>query len=261
MYPTSPLQPEVPLDAPLAPRTPSERARRLVFRYAGMQAALLWIGLAFAGFGAIFPVVFCWGLPVDVLLELEGREALGTVVDTRLNRSVTINDEHPTSIRFTYEIDRVVHEGVSSVLEPDLAELPPGAEVALEVSPRNPRWARIAGTTYSTFGWFASFSLLFPLIGVGLLFFAVRSNRREIRAFTWGTPTRGEISSAGLDHSTRINNRHPYKIEWKFRADGRTFSGSISSMEPSDLEPFASSGRICVLYDPDNPKVNTLYVE
>jgi hypothetical protein len=43
--------------------------------------------------------------------------------------------------------------------------------------------------------------------------------------------------------------------------EGRTFKGSISSLKLPLIEPLMKREELVVLYDPQNPKINTCYVE
>ena len=105
-----------------------------------------------------------------------------------------------------------------------------------------------------------SWLVLFPIIGCWLTFYAVRSNRREIHAFRDGTAVLARVSFTGYDTSTSVNHRHPFKLGWQFDVRGKMFEGSITSMEKSELEDFAAGKEVVVLYAPENPAINTLWV-
>jgi hypothetical protein len=104
----SPRQPRRRLalsSIPPSPRPPSPRARRLIFRYQGKQLVMLILGVVFLLFGSIFPVVFGWGLPVDLAIAVSGTTVQGKGLDARVNHSVRINRAHPTLVRFSYELE------------------------------------------------------------------------------------------------------------------------------------------------------------
>jgi hypothetical protein len=110
------------------------------------------------------------------------------------------------------------------------------------------------------FGPEALFALLFPLIGVASVVAGVRSNRRAVRAFTHGTPIRARVSFRGPDHSVRINGRNPYKVAWKFQVNGREYSGSLSHMSRSAPDELLEAEELIVLYDPQDPRSNTVWI-
>lgn len=268
MLPVQPQPPSQPLRVPGAsrvpppPRTPSAAARRLIFRYQGTQLVFLLVGTIFTAIGCILSTVSCWGLPVDLALAFTGKEAQATVLSTELNRNVRINHQHPTRIRFRYQVDGKSFDGESSTLDADLLRAAEsGAGIPIEVLPSQPSFARVKGTTYSSFGYAVCFVLIFPLLGGALLFVAVRSNRREIRAFTQGLCVPGRILSKGPDLSTRINGRHPFKVDWEFSVQGTRYKGSLSFLDDQAAGAFDELEEVPVLYDAAAPDVNTIFVD
>lgn len=247
---------------PPPPREPSPRARELIFRYQASQGILLLCGGLFAAIGILLALPFCWNLPGDVIIAAAGREQRGRVLSRELDRSTKINGESPTLIRFTYSVDGQRYEAVSSTLDREvIRSAAPDSMIPIQVAGANPRWARMAGTTRSAFGYFGLLVLLFPAIGFLLIGFAVRSNRREIRAFVHGQPVLARVVKFGLDLSTRINRRHPFEVRWEFRVEERIYSGSLSSMSMLALEDLGKAQEIVVLYDQANPSINTAWVD
>src|SRR5438477_8179529 len=188
---------------PPPPREPSPRARELIFRYQGGQKILLLVGAIFTAVGLALAVPFCWRVPGDLAIATRGTAQHGRVLSSEIDRSVTINGRHPTRIRFSYSVAGQRFEGESSTLDRELIQSArQDASIPIQVAGLNPQWARVAGTTRSMFGYWGIFVLLFPALGLVLLGFAVRSNRREIRAFVQGTPVPAKKVFAGPDLST-----------------------------------------------------------
>lgn len=245
-------------EVPPAPRTPSPEARHLVFGYRGGQGVMLLVGIGFLVIGLILSTVFCWGLPVDAAILFSKRETTGTILHAETNLSTKVNGRRPTAVRFEYEGGGQRWQGESDTFEIKADQTGP---VAVEYAALNPSWGRLAGETYSTFGYLGLLTLLFPALGALITRHAVRSNRREIRAFTHGRPVLARVTFRGLDHSTSVNGRHPFLMRWEFRTDtGANGHGSISSMELQDIKAFGEAEQVVVLYDPADPKANTLYV-
>jgi hypothetical protein len=243
---------------PPAPRTPSPRARQLIWRYQGGQLVLLILGLSFLAFGLIFTTAFAWGAPGDLALTYSSHAVTGHVISAHENRSVSINGQHPTVIQFRYrDDDGSEHEGSSSTLDPGSLSTIAGAEIPIEVSGS---FSRVRGTSYSTFGPWGLLALIFPLAGAILAWFAWRSNRREIRAFRDGRPILAKVVESGFNRSVRINGRNPYLIRWEFTVAGEAFHGSISAIDEELLRDLMKQEQIAVLYDPMNPSVNTVWV-
>ena len=250
-------------EVPAAPRRPSLRARRLIFRYTGRQFVLALVGAIFLVVGLGLLVPFCWGLPSDFAIALTKREVTGQVLRTQ-RASYTVNDESPTTVFYRYEYGGQVYESSSDVYagaQPSPSDIEAGrSAVTVELAALHPAFARIAGTHNAWFGVFALPVLLFPLLGGLLLTFAIRSNRREIRAFVHGEPVLARVVSVGEDHSTSINGKHPLVISWEFRVGGEVYAGSLSSMRYLELEEFLDAQELVVLHDPERPQINTLYV-
>ena len=247
-------------NVPPAPREPSPRARRLIFRYAGSQAVLLWIGLVFLAIGLPMGAVFCWYVPAELALVAMAKPGTAQVVSSEIDGNTTINGHSPTRIVFKLEAGGRTVEADSMSTSSSFESLKKGDTVEVDYVPMRPQWARVHGTSFSIFGFWGLFVLIFPGVGGALLFFAVRSNRREIRAFRFGTPATARMIFAGPDTSTTLNGRHPFQVVWSLERNGEKYEGSISSMDPTELESFAQSQELVVLYDPENPAINTLWI-
>lgn len=251
-----------PVYVPTSPREPSERARELIFRYQGSQFVVLLAGVMSLAIGGALAAVFDWHLPEDVAISLSGHASTGRVVDTEVEQNVTINGRHPMLIQFRYDVDGREHMGSSNALDHDIiASAKPDTEVPIEVASLNPGWARVRGTTASYLGLFGFLVLLAPALGAILTFFAVRSKRREIRAFINGQPITARVVFAGTETRVKMNGRNPFVVRWEFSVEGRTFKGSVSSMERALIERLMRRKELTVLYVPDNPRVNTVYVD
>lgn len=244
-------------DVPPAPRTPSPEARHLVFGYRGNQGIKLIVGIGFLVIGLIIATVFCWGLPMDAAIDLSRRETRGTILQAVTATGARTGSRPPTRVRFQYEAGgtRWTGEAITFAIDHDQT----GA-IAVEYASLNPAWGRLAGETYSTFGYLGALSLIVPLLGGLIAYFAVRSNRWEIRAFTRGVPVLARVTFRGQDHSTKINGRHPFLLRWEFNTDKGVFKGSISSLQLLDIKAFGEADQLVVLYDPADPRANTIFV-
>lgn len=231
----------------------------MIFRYQGTQKIMLIIGIVFTLVGVPITALFGLATMGDVLISTSGKKTTGAVSDWRTMSNVKVNGRHPTEISFTYDVDGQKRSGTCATLDDELIEgLRQNGRVDVEYAGS---FARIAGTTFSTVGFVGLIGFIFPLAGVLMAFFAIRSNRREIAAFTHGTLVHGTIASSGFDYSAQMNGSHPYKIVWEFSVDTDVYTGSLSSMEPSELNEYVVGRQVGVLYLAENPKVNTLYID
>lgn len=240
---------------PSPPRRPSPRARKLLLGYQGSQGVLLSIGLIFMAMGLPMGVLFTWGLPMDVALSVAGRTTEGVTTGCDLVRNVTVNDAHPTRTTFTYHVDGQSLTADSSSLDPTCKVEAP---VQVQYLPGAPTVARVEGTSRSFFGFFGLFTLIFPVVGAGLAYGGWRSNEREKRAYRLGVPLYARVTFQGLDHSTKVNGRHPHVVKWTFDMNGKPYTGSYSRMDP--IPEMLTPGQVLVVADRKDPTQNALWV-
>jgi hypothetical protein len=108
---------------------------------------------------------------------------------------------------------------------------------------------------------FMGIGLVFVVVGLSLFLGATSARRRKERAFRIGEPAAGKVVFLGIDRHTRINGAFPYQLKWEFSAGAGNYTGSISSMNEQALKELPQNGEVPVLYDPANPRNNTLYVD
>jgi hypothetical protein len=243
----------------MPPRRPSPRAKRLIFAYQGGQKVLLIIGTAFLLMGVPFTAVFTWRLPSDVLFAFGTRTTMASILPAA-PLSPEADGRPVAGARYAYAWGDRMHSGpVDSLAFAAPTDLPP--VVPIEVSTLVPSVARLLGATLSPFGFLGVFTLVFPIVGLGLFVSAVRSNRREKRAYVRGQPVTAQVVRAGPDPTTTINGRHPFKVDWEFRVADAVYTGSLAHMDASELRDLADAKQVTVLYDPDDPSANTAWIE
>lgn len=103
--------------------------------------------------------------------------------------------------------------------------------------------------------------IIFLSVGLPMLLWAVYSNNREIHAFTRGTPIAAKVIFVGHDRSVRMNRQHPILVQWEFTVADRRFTGKISSLNHDHMAPLMGQKELPVLYDPQDPTINTIYLE
>lgn len=247
---------------PPAPRSPTPLARELIFGYQGGQNALRIIGAVFLALGIPFIFIFGGGILTDLTITATGQAATGTVVATRVVTSVEVNGAHPVGIQYRYDVSGEKYEAESYTLDTSILSVATaGATVPVEIVPMAPSWSRMKGTKSSKMGYAALFAFIFPIIGAAMLFYVIRANRREIRAFREGVAIKGLVVKRGEDTTTEINGKHPYEIIWEFYVDGKAYKGKLSNMNAMILQRALPDDEVTVLYDPKSPVVNTVWIE
>lgn len=247
---------------PRPPRKPTPLARDLIYGYQGTQSALRLIGVIFLLLGLPLLLFLGDGLLTDFALSVSGESAMATVTGTRVVTSVEVNDEHPIEIKYKYTIAGTDYEGASYATGGDvLFEAQTSSSIPIEILSSAPSWSRVKGTTSGKMGFAAIFLFIFPLAGAGMFGAAVRSNRREIRAFRDGIAIKGLVVKRGPDETTEINGKNPHEVVWEFQVDGTNYKGKLSHMNPVVLNQALPDNEVTVLYDARDPRVNTVWID
>ncbi len=109
---------------------------------------------------------------------------------------------------------------------------------------------------------FLLFGALIFIIGGGLLYVRYQEKQKVVHVLKNGQAVRGEITGVEENLMVRVNHRHPWIIEYQFRANGQVYSGSASTFrDPTTSAPeqFRPGRPAYVLYDPEAPERNALY--
>ncbi len=128
-----------------------------------------------------------------------------------------------------------------------------GGQVPVEYVAENTGVSRIKGARTSPLeAWFLIF-VIFPLIGVVLVFFGFRVGLRRSSLLANGVLTRGKRVSK-TPTNTKINNQTVYKLEYAFEAaDGSKHRAIAKSHDTRRLEDEEAEQ---ILYDPRDPTRN-----
>jgi len=99
-----------------------------------------------------------------------------------------------------------------------------------------------------------------PFLGLGgaALFWCYQQASKTVQVLQIGEAARGEILSAEQNYNVEVNNRHPWKITYRFQALGRAYSGHVTTLNTPgpQLQP---ERAVYVLYLPDAPETNAIY--
>lgn len=250
------------LAVPPPPRRPSPHARRMLFRYQGEQKAQLIVGAAFLIMGLVMGPMFAAGSWDDLRMRLGAKAPVsGTVDETHLMKKTRVMGRHPLAVAYHYDVSGQRYHGVSYVLADDLTDRAvPGARLPVDVLTTDATLSRLQGAHVGTFAAFGLLVWLWPLAGLGVLIAAVRSNRREIRAFTDGMLVMATVTAAGEDKRVKMGNRHPFRWSYTYEVGGQRHAGAFSSFEPELLPHLQGVETIPVLYLPAKPSVSTVFI-
>jgi hypothetical protein len=249
--------------APQPPRSPSPRARHLVFRFQTVEVIFLVVGSVLFLAGSLVAALLCRDLPADLMLSLGSTTTVeGRVLSERIDPYNRVNLVHPTIFAFSYAVDGTQYQGESRTTKVDLiAKLRHTRRAIITVSRAHPAWARIEGAYAGAYGPLAAVMLIVPGLGLSFLIVVLRRRHSRVSIFTLGEATPGTLVFKGINPRIRINGRHPEMLRWKFSVAGAPHEGSISSMDPQDFAGLAVQGQVIVLYDPSNPANNVPYLD
>ena len=236
---------------PPPPRRVSRTARRVLLGLGHGHDVLLFVGLGFLGIGSILATVFCWGLPTDVAIDVAGRETDAELVSSNVDTSMTVNGAHPTTVRFRYLVDGVPHEDATNTFDTEhLLAASEGRPLRVEYLPAHPQWARLKGESRALFGYFGSFTLLFPSIGALLLLSVVASVLRRRAVYRRGRAVAGRFSGSNAS----LGGRGPGYLSWEYAVDGRTYRNGMWSKHFDEAGVDVSNGApATILYLPGRP--------
>jgi len=234
------------------PRIVPPGIRRAALRR--IPRTIIVMGVFFTLFSVPFMVMFFpWRLLDDIALNTGGRVTQDGVVDACKATGMKENDRRVFSFEFSYipgSGDRRTGSCYATGVSREA-----GTRVAVEYLALRPGVARIQGCRLSPFHWAAGFVIVFPGIGVGRMFFALRARRRVARLLVDGVFSAGRIDSVEAT-PVRVNNQTRYRVNVVFKdaAGERRSSYSAYGAEAVLAEQKRAAGAVVgVLYDPADP--------
>lgn len=217
-------------------------------RFGGVLQNLGW---SFFGMGMLFVWVF--GSKVDVspiVYAVSPIERVEGTVQGIESANMSVNEVSIYAAEFTFVgTDGVQYTSYSYEALGDLP--PPGTVVPVEVPTWIPKLARIEGTQRGAVGMgIGLMVLIFPIIGLGMLGYAIPRQWRAAKLLTTGTLTQGLLLEK-KPTNTRINKQTVYAMTLEFTdVAGNAYKTVSKTHEPSRLEDDAMEW---ILYDPTDP--------
>jgi hypothetical protein len=202
-------------------------------------------GWLFFGFGMIFFWVFVGHADFSVV-TFRGDIAQTTGKVVRVEE--TGASENETAVMANHYEYSVAGQRLSGTSYTTGADVSPGQEVTVEFAQGNPLRSRIAGMRRAQFGPWISFVGIFPLVGLLILYFAMKSGFRRAQLLRRGVLTTGKLIDKEPTNVT-VNDRRVYELTFEFTArDGRRCEAKARTSDPSRLEDEHAEP---LLYDPE----------
>jgi hypothetical protein len=249
MPPPSPRLPpgHLPHLAPPPRRVPFSLRVRLLFGGFG-TFAWIWMTMA-SGIGTVFlkeSDLSSWYLFLGQVVTAPG-ESLGC---SRTNASEGGGKGRSGTpifqTRYRFEVDGVSREGASYAVGDCVEE---GA-VEVEFPAGRPDASRIVGMRRAAFGPDTAFVLVFPAVGLGLVWFSLKAGRRQVDLLRRGRLALGTLIGKEATR-TSINKRPVMRLTFAFTTDaGVLQEASVKTHRPELLE---DEPRERLFYDPQAP--------
>jgi len=242
-------------------RQPPPRPVPKSFRRALLKTLILPTGIFFA-IGFMFTLTglitigmfFPWQFPKEMKLDSGAKSnAIATVSSCE---STGYEDNNAQVYKIKYEFTTPDHKAHQGYSYQGGAEVPTGSKVQVEYLNSDPDTNRILGMRLNPAGYFILYFTIFPLIGLVLLVYAVRSWSRKWRKgiglFENGTLTQGVVKS--VNKSLLNVNRQPrYKIIVSYQEFETFYYGNGDEAVRASKWQGAKT-PLRVLYDPGKPE-------
>ena len=220
----------------------------------GLYSTIGWI---FLGFGMIFFWIFTYNSAAMLWLspKVDWEHAQGIIVKIA-NTNAYENEEDIYSLNYTYFANGQKHTGKGYMMDDDLLE---GDEIAIQFNPKNVVHSKLTNGRQKMFSAWTIIILIFPLVGLGMLFYGIKANYKALKLIKTGSfstgqmlskePTGGHVSINEVDYPI-------YKYEFQFFAKGRDRIAECKTYKTHLVEDEVEE---FILYDYVEPSVNVVY--
>jgi hypothetical protein len=248
------------LAAPPPRRVPPE-VRKAALRQSYLRVialfGTLFLFIGLAGLGVFFP----WHFYQDrALLAADTATAPGRILSAnQTSMSIGGNDDHRGTPVYSYdfEFSTSMQKAVRGTCYTTGARWKNGETVTVRFRPEQPTLACVTGARLSPSDDGGFFTLLFPLVGSGILYLCWRLRSNTLRLLESGQAAEATITAIE-ETRTKINNKTVYKITLRSDAvlSGRPLTARYYQPEIVAFarEHQASNQPVYVLFDPAKPK-------
>jgi hypothetical protein len=244
------------------PRTPSPRAKKLLFTYQGLAQIKLIIGaaLTLVGLPMLLLCIFVLAEEIHTWRGALTVEAKLLVVKPDLTEASIGKLRY--EVYYEYQQNHKTHAGGALLSVSKGTEMLVGEPLTIKASQTVPGASRLPGVDA-----YAGPLILLIVMGLPFSFFGLRflggtflEMHRRRRAYTYGIPITATVLSAGEDLSTSISYVNPFKVTWEFEVNGKRYQGDFSSMNKAELADLITSKQLLVVYLSTQPAHHALYL-
>lgn len=220
----------------------------------GIYSTLGWI---FVGFGMILFWVFTYNSTAMLWLSpnVDWENGQGIIIKIE-NTNASEKEENIYSLTYNYFANGQKYTGKGYMIDDDLME---GDEVAIQFNPKNVLHSRLTNGRQKMFSTWAIFAVIFPLIGLGMLFYGIKANYKALKLIKIGHFSTGQVLSkepTGGNVSINEINFPIYKYEFQFFVKG---SARIAKCQTYKAHLVEDEVEEFILYDYVEPNINAVY--
>ncbi len=211
---------------------------------------LVGFGLLFGGISLFVSFFFIINMDInDLFLRKKSPITQGVVISVE-RTDAEVNDYPVLRYKYSYRIDGKKYQNQSystKKLDNDT--------VLVQYLKSKPEVSRILGMHAGKFSpWFASFLLIFIIIGGVLFYIGIKKTIKYLAAVKRGQLTYGTFSHKEATN-TEINDRRVYKIFFNFSVNNSEYTAIAES---HITEKFLDEKLEPIVYNPKNPNENVV---
>lgn len=219
--------------------------RRALF----FSAPLAWIGVIFTLFGCVMLAVFASASDFRSAFVFSDSDprTTGELIARHATHS-SANKRRIHEYVYHYQVDGRRYEGRSFDTDNGAAA---GAAVTVQYAARDPASSRLEGMGLAPFGMHVALLVaVFPAIGLGMLYFAVRRYRKYSYLVQHGVLTTGKVVRKEPTN-TKINQQTVYRVFFQYKSgDGVLREAWVSTHQTDRL---GDERQEPLVYDPERP--------
>ena len=213
-------------------------------------------GLVFGGMGMVFLVMFFpWRFWDDWQLASDKARTTRGVITEVTRTNLSINKRWVMDYGFHYAAEDKQQRQARCFITGQQWSV--NAVVTVRYLPARPELACVEGARLSRSGWGGAFSVIFPLIGGGLVCGYVWNRRQTARLLREGLVAEVDIVSVEQTN-LRVNNRNAFKITIRSPALQGGQPVTVLRVNPPDVDLARKNLQdklpVFILYDARNPK-------
>ncbi|WP_025742802.1 hypothetical protein [Aquimarina pacifica] len=198
----------------------------------------------------------------EVLLK-EGLQTKGILKNFETVYEVSINNEHPIIITYTFLKEKETKIDSYQTFVPNkVKKLSKGQEIEIKYSEKGSVVVGFPPYTFPTY-LIGLIFIIFPLIGLPFLIILIIKTTKEFYLYKKGTLTSGIIFSISDNLGLMFTKfGHSVTVTYKYKdTQGNLYYGKSRSVDLSEIKKMEKGDKINILISPKTPSESTIWSE